>query len=80
MRPPPDTVIKIVPRCFDFGRTDRSADKLRRQKVQSLVDAIAKNDMSLQQKALVLQQAVPHIPLLDLLQKVLELLTTMILW
>ena len=66
-RPPADTIVKIVPRCFNFGRTDRAADDLRRNKVQSLVNAIATNDMSLEQQALVLQQAVLHPLVRDIL-------------
>ena len=61
LRPrPADTIVKIVPRCFNFGRTDCAADDMRRKKVLSLVNAIAKDDMSLEQQALVLQQAVVH--------------------
>ncbi len=59
-RPTGDTVVKIVPRCFDFGLTDRVAEDLRREKVKLLVNTIATNDLSLQQQALVLQQAVLH--------------------
>ena len=50
-RPPADTIVKIAPRCFHFGITDCAADELRRNKVQLLVGAIAKNDMSLEQQA-----------------------------
>ena len=60
-RPPADTIVKIVPRCIHFGLTARAADELGRTKVQLLVDAIAKKDMSLEQQALVLlQQAILH--------------------
>jgi len=60
MRPIADTVVKIVPRCFHFGRTNHAADDFQRNKVQLLVDAIAKNGMSLEQQAFALQQAVIH--------------------
>ena len=32
LRPHADTIVKIVPRCFNFGRTDRAADDMRRKK------------------------------------------------
>ena len=60
-RPPADTIVKTVPRCFNFGRTDCAAENLGRKKVQSLVNAITKNVMSFEQQALVLQQAVLHL-------------------
>ena len=67
-RPSTDTLVKIVPRCFHFGRTDRAADDFRRNKVLLLVNAIVKNDMSLEQQALVLQQAIMH-PLVKAIAK-----------
>ena len=68
MRPDPDTIVKIVPRCFHFGRPEITAQRLRRKSVKNIVDAIVTNDLSTEEQALALQQAVLH-PLVRVIAK-----------
>ena len=60
MRPGADTTVKIVPRCFHFGRSDSTSDRLKRKSVKTMVDVIVNNNLSNEERALALQQAVLH--------------------
>ena len=60
MRPAADTIVKIVPHCFHFGRTENKAQVVRRRSVQIIVDAIVNINLSKEEQALALQQAILH--------------------
>ena len=55
-----DTIVKIVPCCFHFGPTENTAQVLKRRSVQTIVDDIVYNNLSAEEQALALQQAVLH--------------------
>ena len=78
MQPAADTIVKIVPRCFDFGRTETTDQVLRRRSVQTIVvDAIVHNNLSTEEQAVALRNKLFFIHLFDPLQKVTVLLIIM---
>ena len=49
-----------VPCCSHFGRSDSTSDRLKRKSVKTMVDVIVNNNLSNEERALALQQAVLH--------------------
>ena len=60
-RPKPHNIVTIDPRCFHCdGKTELAATKQKNKSVNSIVNAIVQNNLTLQQRAFALKQAMVH--------------------
>ena len=55
-----DASVNLVARCFYFGRTENGAQEVRRSSVKKIVHAIVHKNLSAEEQALTLQQALLH--------------------